>query len=105
MCATLKEKEIDRENITIILTSRNETDLTSPQTNFAAAGFDYEPNQLVETLEVGSNIREFCIEITLLNDNIAEENETFALLLTTSDVNNLVLTRNRTIITILDTDS
>lgn len=105
VCAKVRENEVDRENvITIALTSRNEIDLASPQNNFAAAGFDYEPNQVVKTLEVGSNIRHFCIEITLLNDNITEENETFALILTTSDTKNLVLQRNLTIITILDSD-
>lgn len=105
VCARLLKEEFDRKNLTIVLTSRNEIDLASPQTNFAAAGFDYKPNQLVKTLEIGSNTTEFCITIALMNDDITEENETFALILTTLQSKNLVLQRSMTIITILDHDS
>ena len=96
VCATLSVTEDTRKDITI-LASRNDKGLALA----AMDGFDYE---FPQTFASGSmNGDKKCIRITLLDDSIAEEVETFALTWTTLD-SRVVLDKNLTIITIFDND-
>ena len=114
ICVMLYALENLQRNITFMLDSANVTGTARSTIEnillilctfmFAAmAGFDYGRLQSVNSFNSYSDNRITCVNISIMDDNALEGNQTLTLALTTFDPS-LIVGRNTTVITIVDND-
>ena len=112
VCATLSATEITERNFTVVLFTSDGTGIirsciyrNSKYAISAEEITDYSSVLSFIVFTLGStDLTTKCVDIALVNDDALEGNQTFTVMLSTSDPD-VIIRRNTTIITITDNDS